>query len=378
MLLFSLFAGGFLLETGCRFLFDHTPDRFTLFKPHPKYLYTLRPGFQQEIGVTLDTGVSGKMPVAISDQGLRDRHYDAKAPDEYRVLMIGDSFLFGWGLPESESLPRRFEAALRAAHPGRNISVINAGVCGYAPWQELGLLEETGLALQPDLVLLQTFMANDLADTLAQTGPVRALQVNLQERLRILRRLSLEACWQGRMDSFVLAHSHLYFHLWRAYGADLLFVRLFNRLPLIQPVTIPPIPPTKPGMASLEPDLSEWYPELEEGWELFQRDVKNIAALCAERKIPLTAFNIPYPMDMKAVAAYLSGEHASKHTPDKANRMVEELFKNSGISFTPLLEAFRTHPAPETLYFTGNEHLKPAGNALVVERLLEGTKPFFQ
>ena len=42
-------------------------------------------------------------------QGLRDRDYGPKLPDEYRVLLIGDSFTFGHGLETEETISRQLE-----------------------------------------------------------------------------------------------------------------------------------------------------------------------------------------------------------------------------------------------------------------------------
>lgn len=52
----------------------------------------------------------------------------AAAGEEIRLLMLGDSLTAGYGLPASQSLPARLEAALRAR--GRAVRVINAGVSG--------------------------------------------------------------------------------------------------------------------------------------------------------------------------------------------------------------------------------------------------------
>ncbi|MBX6375352.1 MAG: arylesterase [Acetobacteraceae bacterium] len=48
--------------------------------------------------------------------------------EEIRLLMLGDSLTAGYGLPQSQALPVRLEAALRAR--GRAVRVINAGVSG--------------------------------------------------------------------------------------------------------------------------------------------------------------------------------------------------------------------------------------------------------
>lgn len=52
----------------------------------------------------------------------------AAAPGVFRILAVGDSVTFGWGLAEGESWPRRLEADLLAR--GHAVEVVNAGVPG--------------------------------------------------------------------------------------------------------------------------------------------------------------------------------------------------------------------------------------------------------
>ncbi len=83
-----------------------------------------------------------------------------KPPGTFRVVALGDSSTFGWGVESEQAYPRVLEALLRERHPGRAIEVINLGVCGYSSLQGLMLLEREGLLYQPDVVTL-SYGSND-------------------------------------------------------------------------------------------------------------------------------------------------------------------------------------------------------------------------
>ena len=87
-----------------------------------------------------------------------------KPPGVYRIVALGDSVTFGWGVDDEHTFLRRLEADLNAGVPGRRFEVINTGLPGYDSVQELATLERRALALSPDLVLL-TYVVNDIDPT---------------------------------------------------------------------------------------------------------------------------------------------------------------------------------------------------------------------
>jgi lysophospholipase L1-like esterase len=89
-------------------------------------------------------------------QGLREDHEIplAKSANEVRVLFLGDSCTFGYGLAPEETFVEQAERSLAAKFPDRKIECINAGVPGWSLFQGWRLLESEGLALDPDLVVV--------------------------------------------------------------------------------------------------------------------------------------------------------------------------------------------------------------------------------
>lgn len=104
----------------------------------------------------------GRVPVRINQYFLRERPEigPAKPVGEQRIVCIGDSFTFGWGIPEEQTWVRLLEQQLRA--DGKPLRTVNCGASGAV------CVDEYALALQhrfgqfaPDLVLV-TLCLNDL------------------------------------------------------------------------------------------------------------------------------------------------------------------------------------------------------------------------
>ena len=97
---------------------------------------------------------------SFNEIGLRDAAIGPTAPDELRILVLGDSVTMGWGVAEEDTYCRRLEGAL-AARLGRKVRVINSGVGGYNTVQEMTFFRRQGASLDPDLVLL-LYVRNDV------------------------------------------------------------------------------------------------------------------------------------------------------------------------------------------------------------------------
>jgi hypothetical protein len=94
-------------------------------------------------------------PVRINADGLWDADIHEKAPHEFRVAVMGDSFTWGLGVAYGE----RFTEVVEARN--RRFNVLNFGVTAFSPVQHMLQLDRA-FALKADYVVMALCLANDL------------------------------------------------------------------------------------------------------------------------------------------------------------------------------------------------------------------------
>ncbi|MFO0984657.1 MAG: GDSL-type esterase/lipase family protein [Planctomycetota bacterium] len=126
---------------------ENRPESYTLmWDPDPVLGYVTRPG--------LRICVAGNVPIHTNSLGLRNDEFPLQKPSgEIRILGVGDSVLWGACVRTEDTVLERLQHELTrsAAKPWR---VINGAVVGYNTAQEAAWLEQRGMALDPDLVIV--------------------------------------------------------------------------------------------------------------------------------------------------------------------------------------------------------------------------------
>ncbi|MFO8057538.1 MAG: SGNH/GDSL hydrolase family protein [bacterium] len=108
------------------------------------------------------TGVVAGLSVRINNLGFRGEDVSRSKPEgTTRIVIVGDSIVFGQGVDEEKTLSCLIEELLARKEPGRSFQVINAGVRGYNSHDYVVLLKEKVLSLSPDLVILVITEIND-------------------------------------------------------------------------------------------------------------------------------------------------------------------------------------------------------------------------
>jgi lysophospholipase L1-like esterase len=104
---------------------------------------------------------SADVPIRVNEKGLRGPMAPyTKRENETRVLLLGDSIVFGYGVPENDILSSRMEEELNAKHV--EARVVNSGVPSYNTEQEVAFLRSEGEKYAADWVILG-FCWNDLS-----------------------------------------------------------------------------------------------------------------------------------------------------------------------------------------------------------------------
>lgn len=92
--------------------------------------------------------------------GLRGPDIPLERNAAARVLFLGDSYTYGWGVEDDQVWVQLAEQLLRAR--GRAVEFANAGAPGMRPLQYAELAEELVPVLQPDLVVVGLLQGDDL------------------------------------------------------------------------------------------------------------------------------------------------------------------------------------------------------------------------
>ena len=159
--------------------------------------------------------------VSINSYGLRDyeRSVDKNAK---RVLVMGDSMTYGYGVEMNESYPKQLEKLLKRSG---NYQVFNSGFANsYSVDNYYLYLKNYGLEkFQPDVIVLGFFVYNDISDISLNKWTVdenklpikiesNYYSVDEQSRLRSAKRTLpiLKNSAVKNIYDFLLANSHLF------------------------------------------------------------------------------------------------------------------------------------------------------------------------
>jgi len=172
----SLLVAILLIELGCRFWFSRHLDYQVEMSRYAAALKSTSSVFEMghEHRPSTQATLMG-VPVTISSAGFRDREYEKQKPSgTYRILLLGDSLTFGWGVRAearfSAILEARLAVALGENGPYERSEVINTGIGNYNTSQQVGLFGDRGRSWQPDLVVLNHFI-NDAEPSPRKTAP---------------------------------------------------------------------------------------------------------------------------------------------------------------------------------------------------------------
>jgi lysophospholipase L1-like esterase len=111
-----------------------------------------------------------------NELGLREKPIKPSA--DFRILFLGDSVTFGWGVPYGS----RFTERVGDMIPG--VQTINAGVPGYGLHQMQRWLEKRGMALKPDLVVCSLIFQDLNRAAIARIPDVKPLHITKSTKSR--------------------------------------------------------------------------------------------------------------------------------------------------------------------------------------------------
>tara|TARA_B110000027_G_C16083107_1_gene284583 strand:+ start:269 stop:1288 length:1020 start_codon:yes stop_codon:yes gene_type:complete len=120
---------------------------------HPKLPYTMLKNSKTK-------SILGN-EILINSHGFRDYEYNKnKDVNTYRILVLGDSTTYGYGIKMEHSYPKVLENLLNKNFKDKKIEVLNLGVSGFNFIDYYNLYIEYGAQFQPDSIIIGV-MKND-------------------------------------------------------------------------------------------------------------------------------------------------------------------------------------------------------------------------
>ncbi len=100
----------------------------------------------------------------INNLGFRGRDSPIQKKSRYRIMALGDSFTFGWGVDIEESWPKVLERNLQRLD--LDVEIVNLGKPGGSPGTYADIAEKAIPMLKPDLVVIAMLQGDDLAQAI--------------------------------------------------------------------------------------------------------------------------------------------------------------------------------------------------------------------
>ena len=224
----------------------------------PRYVESAPWGVRKNMADIRGRHYSGEIDVTITtnSQGFRGtREFSPKPkPGVLRILLLGDSVSFGYGVNENETFAIRLEHLLAAAKI--KAEVINLSVSGFGTAEELVQYEAVGAALAPDLVILGYFTNDPMNNQISRLYALQGREVK-----RLPQSFAPGMAIRDNLDrlpfyTFLAQHSQLVtFFRNQVSGKLLAYYQAKNR-PAGTPPPPPPDPLAPPSATSEELDLT--------------------------------------------------------------------------------------------------------------------------
>ncbi len=257
----------------------------------------------------------------LNSAGWRDvEHTIVKPPDTYRILGLGDSYLMGQGVHSEDVFFRQLEQLLNQADLPSQVETISTGVSGKNTVDQVQLLEERGLAYDPDLVIVN-FVPNDVEQDLDSEEPIVEFYrqyTQLTQRPDFLSQYSYLWSWvRQRLQKQFIAQKYV-----------------------------------KESIASFDRNSQKW--------NVCRDALLKIVQICRDRNIPVMVVIFPFFHE-------LNGDYPFQSIHDRVN----EFCREHGVPVLDLRESYREFSGPELWVHPTDQHPNEIAHKIAAEAMAQ-------
>lgn len=172
-------------------------ELFGMLQPDATLMWSLQPSVTSDYGGKKDGYSTNRL-------GLRYREVSInKPPRTFRILSLGESTTYGYGVADDHTYSQQLEKLLNAADPELDFQVINAGVPAWSSFQSLIYLKEKGIKFDPDMVLFYHEFNDYLPTSWRSSDTTEQLGLSMTDR-------EIYESFTGTLSRTLLAHSAIF------------------------------------------------------------------------------------------------------------------------------------------------------------------------
>ncbi|HOV73671.1 MAG TPA: GDSL-type esterase/lipase family protein [Candidatus Hydrogenedentes bacterium] len=173
----GLLCAGIAAAVGMSVAADRAAALFVDANPLPSSMELVFPPGSE---MAYDTG-EFKYTVRINRYGYRDVEPLAIPRGAYRIMALGDSFTYGFGVEAEQTWPKQLETMLRAR--GCHAAVMNLGKPGADPAFYADAAERAIPVLKPNLIVVALLQTDDMTGDPPRSAPAPSWIVRAANRL---------------------------------------------------------------------------------------------------------------------------------------------------------------------------------------------------
>lgn len=288
-----------------------------------------------------------RVNVKSNSEGFRDQDYSfQKSAGLKRVVVLGDSFTWGWGVEQQEIFCEVAEKKFQKTE------FLNLGQNSYGTGQEYLLLKNLGMKYLPDLTVL-AFFPNDIMDNAGKN--LKRPNFILDEGKLVKAKLPKPLTFPKKVRKFF----NEYFALYSLIDYRLSLLRTLRTNPLAYD-----------GFDRYL--LRDYHERMQEPWEITKALLLEIDKLTNHRFLIMFVPNrMQVEEDNYQLALEVTKVDENSIDLFYPNNLVREFSEKYGIPFLDLTPRFRQESKKVRLYFTWDSHWTKEGHRLAGEILSE-------
>lgn len=342
---------GFLFLAGEAGLCYFTPievgrwGEYPALQKHPTRVYALKPNLEVRLKYNNYNYI-----LRTNSHGLANPEITVERDSSIhkRILVIGDAFSMPEGIQYEQSYTSLLNENLNHGLNNPKIQVINAGVTGYGPVEQLPQLRELAPLFKPDIVLYQFFI-----------NEFQEVQITREDRLKNIGLIQLES-FRERL----IGQSQLIAHFYRTY--ELIKEKLTGRPGIWRY--------WKSLLSFYKTGANEYYSE--ENVHNLKIHLRDMQKICEETNSRFVIFFVPGAVEVsqrKYINYFPWDQNLSDgnaYDMDRPLKNLQNIATDVNIPVLDLTPYLKTHSS-QPLYFPDSWHWNEEGHRVVATVLKE-------